>query len=112
MMKHNGRIAKMTLAAAFVVGAVGMFGSGTASATHTHSMKTGSGSCVLLAHNGGEKNVSLPHANGADNRRHPLHVNVHLGEPGAGGHIEIGVAGTASDPCWAGEGVPIDYLTD
>jgi len=46
--------------------------------------------------------VQLPHATGADNRLHPLHVNVHLGEPGAGGHITIGVAGTASDPCLGG----------
>lgn len=111
MMKHNGHKVKVTIAAAFTIGTIGMFGSGTASATHTHSMKTGNGSCVLLAHNGGEKNVSLPHATGAENRRHPLHVNVHLGEPGAGGHIEIGVAGSTSDPCYDG-GNPIDYVND
>jgi hypothetical protein len=111
MMTHNGHKVKLTIAAAVTMGSIGLFGSGTASATHTHSMETGNGSCVLLAQNGGEKDVTLPHATGAENRRHPLHVNVHLGEPGAGGHIEIGVAGTASDPCYD-DGSPIDYLND
>ena len=111
MIQHNGHKVKMTIAAAFTVGTIGLVSTGTASAAHTHSMQTGSGGCVLLAQNGGEKDVSLPHATGAENRRHPLHVNVHLGEPGAGGHIAIGVAGTSSDPCWNGGG-PIDYLND
>lgn len=111
MMKHNGQAARMTIAAAFTVGTIGLFGAGTASATHTHSIETGNGSCVLLAQNGGEKDVSLPHATGAANRRHPLHVNVHLGEPGAGEHINIGVQGTISDPCYD-NGNPIDYLND
>jgi hypothetical protein len=112
MMKHNGQTLKRTIAAAFTMGTIGLFGAGTASATHTHSMETGNGSCVLLAQNGGEKDVTLPHATGADNRRHPLHVNVHLGEPGAGGHIKIGVAGVeGSDPCYD-DGSPIDYLND
>jgi len=111
MMEHNGRKAKMTIAAAVTVGAIGLFGAGTASATHTHSKMTGNGSCVLLAQNGGEEDVTLPHATGAENRRHPLHVNVHLGEPGAGGHIKIGVARTSTDPCFDGEN-PIDYLND
>lgn len=54
-----------------------------ASATHTHVRMTGNGACVILAANGGEHDVQLPHADGfAENRRHPLHVNVHLGEPG------------------------------
>lgn len=111
MMQHHGHMAKMTIAAAVTMGTIGLFGSGTASATHTHSKATGNGSCVLLAQNGGEKDVTLPHATGAENRRHPLHVNVHLGEPGAGGHIKIGVAGTTSDPCYD-LGNPIDYLND
>ena len=72
---------------------------GTAGAAHVHSMQTGSGACVLLAQDGGEKNVHLPFAVGAENRQHPLHVLVHLGEPGMGGHIAIGVAGTGTDPC-------------
>jgi hypothetical protein len=111
MMKNHGHRAKVAIAAAVTVGTIGLFGAGTASATHTHSKATGNGSCVLLAQNGGEKNVILPHATGAENRRHPLHVNVHLGEPGAGGHIEIGVAGMPSDPCYDG-GNAIDYLND
>jgi hypothetical protein len=67
------------------------------SASHVHSMLVGSGVCVLLAQDGGEKWVILPFAGGAENRLHPLHVLVHLGEPGQ--HVEIGVYGTASDPC-------------
>ena len=68
-----------------------------ASASHVHSMRVGSGACVLLARDGGEKWVILPFAEGPENRRHPLHVLVHLGEPGQ--HVEIGVYGTSSDPC-------------
>jgi hypothetical protein len=108
MMKNTQRT--VTMAVAATIGTIGLFG-GTASATHTHSKATGNGSCVLLAQNGGEKDVTLPNATGPENRRHPLHVNVHLGEPGAGGHIQIGVAGTASDPCYD-DGNPIDYLND
>ena len=93
------------IAAAFTVGSIGLLGAGTASADHTHSMETGNGSCVLLAQNGGEKYVTLPHTDVAENRRHPLHLNVHLGAPGRAG--EIGVQGAASDPCLGG-----DYLND
>lgn len=79
-------------AGAIVVGAM------PAGASHVHSMQTGNGACVLLAQNGGEKNVQLPFADEyAANRRHPLHVLVHTGEPGE--HVDIGVVGTASDPC-------------
>lgn len=105
MMKHNGHKVFRAVAAAVTVGAVGVSSAGTVSATHTHSMETGNGSCVLLAQNGGETNVTLPHADGPENRRHPLHVNVHLGAPGRSG--EIGVQGTSSDPCLGG-----DYLND
>ena len=111
MMKSTQRKVTTTIAAAFTVGAIGLFAPGTASATHTHSKATGNGSCVLLAPNGGEKGVILPNATGSETRRHPLHVNVHLGEPGAGGHIQIGVAGSTSDPCYD-DGNPIDYLND
>jgi hypothetical protein len=68
-----------------------------ASASHVHSMLVGSGVCVLLAQDGGEKWVILPFAEGSENRLHPLHVLVHLGEPSQ--HVEIGVYGTPSDPC-------------
>lgn len=111
MTKNTQRTAMMAIAAAFTMGAVGLSTAGTATAAHTHSKATGNGSCVLLAQNGGEKGVILPNATGPENRRHPLHVNVHLGEPGAGGHIQIGVAGTTSDPCYD-DGNPIDYLND
>jgi len=78
---------------------VGLFGAGTASADHTHSMKTGNGSCVLLAQNGDEDGVVLPSVVGDVDgaRSHPLHVL--LGEPGDGDHINIGVKGKASDSC-------------
>jgi hypothetical protein len=111
MMKNTQRMAMMTIAAAFTVGTIGLSTAGTATATHTHSKATGNGSCVLLARNGGEKDVVLPNATGPENRRHPLHANVHLGEPGAGGHIQIGVEGTTSDPCYDNEN-PVDYLND
>lgn len=69
-----------------------------AAAAHTHVMQTGNGACVVLAANGGEQDVQLPHAEGAENRRHPLHVNVHLGEPGVRhGEAVIWVAGSPGD---------------
>lgn len=104
MTKPIGPTAKKTIAVVFTIGSIGWLGAGAASAGHTHSMSTGNDSCVLLAQNGGEKDVTLPHADGALNRRHPLHVNVHLGAPGRAG--QIGVQGTASDPC------PGDYVND
>ena len=53
-----------------------------AAADHVHFRVVGSGKCVLLAPDGGEKYVELPHADEyLPNRRHPLHVNVHLGQP-------------------------------
>jgi hypothetical protein len=56
-----------------------------AAADHTHFRVLGSGACVLLVPDGGEKDVQLPHAQDyAANRRHPLHVNVHR-TPGPGG---------------------------
>ena len=98
------RTTKVMSAAAVVVSVLAV-GGGTAYADHVHSVETGNGSCVLLAENGGEKYVNLPFATGPENRQHPLHVLVHLGEPGQ--HIVIGVAGTASDPCLGG-----DYVND
>ena len=68
-------------------------------ADHTHVMSTGNGNCVILAANGGENEVHLPHAGGfAENRQHPLHVNVHLGEPGTRqGATVMWVQGSAGD---------------
>jgi hypothetical protein len=100
MTKHRGRAAKKAVAAIFTMSMVGLFGTGTASATHTHSVKTGNGSCVLLAQNGGEKDVVLPFV--TDGQAHPIHVLVHKGEPGR--HITIGVYGSDSDPCKNGGG--------
>ena len=66
-----------------------------AAADHTHFRVVGNGECVLLAAKGGEKYVQLPQADGfAANRRHPLHVNVHLGRPGQ--VKEVHVAYTAN----------------
>lgn len=51
--------------------------------SHTHVRMTGNGDCVILAANGHENEVQLPHASEfAEDRRHPLHVNVHLGNAG------------------------------
>jgi hypothetical protein len=59
-------------------------------ADHTHFQIVGDGECVLLAPDGGEKYVHLPHADDfAAPRQHPLHVNVHLGQPGEVGQIYV-----------------------
>jgi hypothetical protein len=66
-----------------------------AAADHTHFRVVGNGQCVLLAPDGGEKYVQLPHAEeeGFDaNRQHPLHVNVHLGTPGEVGAVYVAYA--------------------
>jgi hypothetical protein len=70
-----------------------------AMASHTHVRMTGNGSCVVLAAHGSEKGVQLPHADEfPENRQHPLHVNVHLGEPGTRqGEAVIWVQGSAGD---------------
>jgi hypothetical protein len=109
MTKLRGRAARKAIAVLFTMSMVGLFGTGTASATHTHSVKTGNGSCVLLAQNGGEKDVVLPFEPEGE-RSHPIHALVHKGEPGK--HINIGVYGSygtdGSDPCKAGR----SYLND
>ena len=71
--------------------AAGIVIAGTpAAANHVHFRVVGSGQCVLLAPDGGEKDVELPHADEfAANRRHPLHVNVHLGQPGEVGEVFV-----------------------
>lgn len=86
-----------TLTAAVLAAGLLAASSGVAGAGHTHFLETGNGSCVLLAQNGGEGTVQLPFAEGPENRRHPLHVLVHRGEPGK--HVSIGVEGSDSDPC-------------
>lgn len=59
-------------------------------ATHTHVRATGNGACVILGGQGHESEVELPHAGSyAETRRHPLHVNVHLGQPGKRGDKEV-----------------------
>lgn len=70
-----------------------------ASADHTHVLQLGDGRCVILAQYGGEKYVQLPRAEEfSENRRHPLHANVHLGEPGTrNGEDVIWVQGSAGD---------------
>jgi hypothetical protein len=86
-----------------------------ASADHTHVLILPNGNCAILAGAGDEKYQILPDvlfgnnpnvdaddaAGGLENlamdRRHPLHVLVHLGVPGADG--DIAVMGSAADPC-------------
>lgn len=100
------------------VGAVIMLtGASVAWANHTHVLILPNGKCAILAANGNEKYQILPAVlfnnnpnvdaddavGGLDNlplnRRHPLHVLVHLGVPGADG--DIAVKGSAQDPCAA-----------
>jgi hypothetical protein len=68
-------------------------------ADHTHVRLIGNGSWVVLAANGAEKYVSLPHADEfPENRRHPLHVNVHLGQAGTRqGQEVVWVLGSPGD---------------
>ena len=90
-------------------------GANVARADHTHVLVLPNGSCAILAAKGNEKYQILPDVlfannpnvdaddavGGLDglplNRRHPLHVLVHLGVPGADG--DIAVMGSAQDPC-------------
>ena len=92
-------------------------GASAAQADHTHVLILPNGNCAILAANGNEKYLVLPEvlfsnnpnvdaddlAGGLEglplNRRHPLHVLVHLGVPGADG--DIAVMGSAQDPCTA-----------
>jgi hypothetical protein len=92
-------------------------GAGIAVADHTHVLILPNGRCAILSQNGNEKYLILPDVLFANNpnvdaddaagglgnlplnRRHPLHVLVHLGVPGADG--DIAVMGSAQDPCAA-----------
>ena len=87
----------VTLAAAFGVPA-------TALGNHLHSVQTGSEACVVLAQDGGERFLTLPEASFQNTTEptttanpHPIHVHVHRGS--AGEPLDIGVYGTATDPC-------------
>src|ERR687891_638165 len=92
-------------------------GPSVARADHTHVLILPNGNCAILAASGNEKYTILPDVlfannpnvdaddavGGLDglplNRRHPLHVLVHLGVPGADG--DIAVMGSPEDPCAA-----------
>lgn len=80
----------------------------TAIGNHVHSVQTGNGNCVVLAQNGGERYVTLPEESFQNTTEptttanpHPIHVHVHRGA--ASEPLDIGVYGTATDPC-AGSG--------
>jgi hypothetical protein len=102
----RGLVAAMT--AAMLISSTGV-----ARADHRHVLILPNGNCAILAQDGEEKYVILPsvllannpNADADDagelplNRRHPLHVLVHLGVPGADG--DIAVMGSADDPCAA-----------
>ena len=71
------------LRTALVVALMVLMGAAPAWATHTHVRATGNGACVILGGNGHEGEVDLPTADAfPEGRRHPLHVNVHLGQAG------------------------------
>jgi hypothetical protein len=108
-MLRRGLVAGMT--ATLIVA-----GSGVAGADHTHVLILPNGNCAIVSESGNEKYQILPdvlftnnpNADADDvaglenlplNRRHPLHVLVHLGVPGADG--DIAVMGSAQDPCAA-----------
>ena len=76
-----------------------LLGAMPASATHTHVRATGNGACVILGGSGAEDAVQLPHAHDfPETRRHPLHVNVHLGEAGERrGDAVVWVLGSPGD---------------
>src|SRR5687768_3803572 len=92
------RLSVSILAVAFVLA-----GASVARADHTHVLILPNGNCAILAAKGKEKFVILPsvllannpNADADDagalplNRRHPLHVLVHLGVPGADGDIAV-----------------------
>jgi hypothetical protein len=97
--------------------ALALAAASVARADHTHVLLLPNGKCAILAAGGNEKYVILPDVlfsnnrnvdaddaagglgNLPPNRRHPLHVLVHLGVPGADG--DIAVMGSAQDPCAA-----------
>ena len=94
MLTPRKAVAAVLLAVVLLLGLPG-----AAFADHTHVRLLGNGQCVILAAAGNEKYVELPHADEfAENRKHPLHVNVHLGEPGTrGDQAVVFVMGSPED---------------
>ncbi len=95
---RSHRIITTTLIAGAVLTATAL----PAAASHTHVRAVGNdGQCVVLAEGSGEADVQLPGYDDpdfAENRRHPLHVKVHLGEAGTrhGEHV-VWVQGSEGD---------------
>ena len=95
----------MRKAIAFFIAAATSLGLPAAAVgNHLHSVPTGNDSCVVLAQDGGERFLTLPEASFQNTTEptttanpHPLHVHVHRGA--AGDSLDIGVYGTATDPC-------------
>ncbi|MFA9431679.1 hypothetical protein [Egicoccus sp. AB-alg2] len=91
--------ARRTAVLAAAAGAMVLGSALPAAADHAHVRQLGNGQCVVLAEGSGEASVQLPHYEELpENRRHPLHVKVHLGEPGTrqGEHV-VWVKGSADD---------------
>lgn len=97
---------RLTRSVILAMVAILTLGVATATATHTHVRALGNGHCVILAPDGGEHDVQLPeavfdgnpnvtldYATTASNRRHPLHVLVHLGTAGMESVWVLGSAG-------------------
>ena len=95
----------MRKAIAFLIAAATSLGlPAVAVGNHVHSVQTGNGGCVVLAQDGGERFLTLPEASFQNTTEptttanpHPIHVHVHRGA--AGEPLDIGVYGTATDPC-------------
>jgi len=100
-MKKSARLAAAALAVPVMVVAW----ASPAAADHVHFRYLGNGQCVLLAPDGGEKDVQLPRAEGPENRRLPLHVNVHLGRAGDAGQTPEGSMHSVF-VAYAADGVP------
>lgn len=85
---------------------------GPALANHTHAKVVGNGQCVVLAEGAGEESVALPLAVFENNpnvhiaptafRMHPLHVLVHLGQPGEQNALFVYGTPAAAAACAAG----------
>lgn len=87
------------LAGALLAGGMLVASAVPAAASHVHVRALGNGQCVVLASDSGEADVQLPHTEEhAADRRHPLHVKVHLGQPGTrGGQEVVWVEGSPGD---------------
>lgn len=88
------------LATAAIAGSTIALTATAAGATHTHVRHVGNGSCVVLGGDGHEDEVVLPAVVAGAypaTRQHPLHVLVHMGEPGQHGTIQVLGADTCTD---------------